>query len=510
MFFQPMRFSNLTVALLIAAIIFFPAGCRLSTNTQSETAVDTTVNSNTVITEASPTPQPSPTIERSASNLPVTLPVLDAMFSDENFAGELKSKLGLTDEQIEQLRTVAREATSNLNETETDQDAGSTAVATTRAAEQIRGIIGDEKANQLSALVSQRWERGGEESAVTNGLTMSEQPNAIPTDTRIVVNAPAYRMDLFKDGQLVRSYKIGIGYPEFPLPTGMRQASTIIFNPTWTPPDEPWVKGKIKAGEKVEAGSPLNPLGPIKIPIGLPSLIHGGKQPARLGSFASHGCVGLTNPQVQDVALALGQLTSTELNAEDVANYEKNKTETKNVKLANAIPVELRYETIVVEDGKLKIYRDVYERGTNTEENLRRVLEANGVSFDSLSEQERSQILKGLQQMALDASGNPADPATAPVANSEQNTNVNANKNNKTADSNSSKVTRTIKGQKELTFNIAALVGKGYPAPVDLNTGGKSKRPLNISGAGATNNAAQINSNQNNGNSIDPSKSRRF
>jgi len=88
-------------------------------------------------------------------------------------------------------------------------------------------------------------------------------------------------MDLFKDGQLVKTYKIGIGYPEFPLPTGLRMAKTIIFNPPWTPPDEPWVKGKFEPGKKVEAGSKDNPLGVLKIPIGLPSLIHGGKAPAR-------------------------------------------------------------------------------------------------------------------------------------------------------------------------------------------------------------------------------------
>ena len=116
-------------------------------------------------------------------------------------------------------------------------------------------------------------------------------------------------MDLFEDGKLVKSYKIGIGYPEFPLPTGLRKAETIIFNPTWTPPDEPWVEspgGKIKIGERIEAGDKLNPLGSIKIPIGLPSLIHGGKAPAKLGGFASHGCVGLTNAQVKDFANSHG------------------------------------------------------------------------------------------------------------------------------------------------------------------------------------------------------------
>src|SRR5204863_5680330 len=132
--------------------------------------------------------------------------------------------------------------------------------------------------------------------------TMLPGPNAVPRDTRIVVNIPAFRMDVFAKGSLIKSYKIGIGYPQFPLPTGLRKAQLIIFNPTWTPPDSPWVDTmkNVARGETVEAGSKLNPLGPIKIPIGLPSLIHGGKPLSKICTFASHGCVGMTNSQIKD------------------------------------------------------------------------------------------------------------------------------------------------------------------------------------------------------------------
>ena len=82
------------------------------------------------------------------------------------------------------------------------------------------------------------WAKGGSESEGTIGkLAASEfekPPNAVPTDTRVVVNTPAFRMDLFQDGKLLKSYKIGIGYPEFPLPHGLRKAQSIIFNPTWS------------------------------------------------------------------------------------------------------------------------------------------------------------------------------------------------------------------------------------------------------------------------------------
>lgn len=455
--FEKLKFSYLLFIFTLFSVLMF-SGCQQPQPT-------TTTNANTVATSATPAVAASPAAqpESRKATLPVTLPVLDAMFADENFAGDLKTKLQLTDEQIDKLKSTAHEAVGTLRED--GENSGSTRAATERSGKQIREILGEEKANKLFEMVSQRW--NGSDAADNSTTNSSAKPNAIPTDTRVVVNAPAYRMDLFQDGKLVKTYKIGIGYPEFPLPSGMRKANTIIFNPTWTPPDEPWVEGsgKVKVGEKVAAGDKLNPLGPIKIPIGLPSLIHGGKSPAKLGGFASHGCVGLTNGQVQDFALNLAKLSGTDLMPEDVKNYEKQKTETKNVKLGNDVQVELRYETIVVEDGKLRIFRDVYEKGTNTEENLRAVLDAYGVSLDSLNAQDRQKILDGLKQMAFDAAGNPVEEGgNSNSQNSNTQSNSKANDN-----SNKGKVTRNIKGAKEVSFALAELKGKGYPAPVNLS-----------------------------------------
>ncbi|HYN24489.1 MAG TPA: L,D-transpeptidase, partial [Pyrinomonadaceae bacterium] len=270
-------------------------------------ATQPTGNSNSETGRTTPSPSSSPTVAAATdvSAVPVTLPVLDAFFaSDETFTTELKTKLSLTDDQIAQLRAVAREETSKLRETETGDHIGTTAAARELAANRVKEIVGADKGSELAAFVSERWRAGGDDLDTENVKTnvgtesVASSPNAVPTDTRVVVNSPAYRMDVFEAGRLVKSYKVGIGYPEFPLPTGLRKAKAIIFNPTWTPPDEPWVESpssKVKVGEKVEAGSKLNPLGLLKIPIGSPSLIHGGKSPAKLGTFASHGCVGLTD-----------------------------------------------------------------------------------------------------------------------------------------------------------------------------------------------------------------------
>ena len=399
---------------------------------------NTNAGSNTQATPAATT-TPAPRVA-------LTLPLLDAMLQDEEFTSELKSSLPLTDEELDRLRKTARDAVLKLSNDPAEDESRSTRKSTELAAKELQQVLGAERSAKLQTLIDKR---------VAGDATLANaKPNQVPTDTRIVINAPAYRMDIFEDGKLTRSYKVGIGYPEFPLPAGLREAKSIIFNPTWTPPDEPWVKGKLEPGKTIEAGSKLNPLGPIKIPIGLPSLIHGGKSPDRLGTFASHGCVGLTNDLIQDFAMRLSSLSGSQMSMEDVKGYAKNKTETEEVKLSQPVPVELRYETIVVEDGVLKIYRDVYERATNTEENLNRVLEVYGISLDTLQPEIKTQILEGLEQMAVDAKGEEVDPS--------------ANSNTAKANSNSSRVTRNIKGKKMVEFKIAELAGKGYPAPVGV------------------------------------------
>ena len=288
-------------------------------------------------------------------------------------------------------------------------------------------------------------------------------PNAVPKDSRVIVNIPAFRMDVFHDGSLLKSYKIGIGYQQFPLPTGFRQAEMIIFNPTWTQPNESWASDP---GLVVPAGASGNPLGPIKIPIGGANLIHGGKPLYKIGTYASHGCVGLTNDEVKDFVKVLADATKTDLTDDMIAGFLKHRTRTQVVKLPKPVPVELRYETIVIEDGQLHIYRDVYNKNTNTEENLRAVFDANSTSFDRLSEEEKTQALDALNAMSLHPKKPPAPkPSLAANQNSEDKRALAAERKAE------AERQRQLRNQKEIVIEIASLSGKGYPPPRDLNTG---------------------------------------
>jgi lipoprotein-anchoring transpeptidase ErfK/SrfK len=460
------------------ALSAFAVGCT------TEPAANTNSNS-----AASPSPSVSPSPQAVSGAASITLPVLDALFSDETFRTNLKSKLQITDDQVAQLQKVASDEVAKLRQGNAEEKAGETDNpdrSRERAAEAIRVVLGEPKTGEFLTLARDYWVAGNQgldkSSTTEPAPSLPTAPNSVPKDTRVVVNIPAFRMDVFNKGELVKSYKIGIGYPEFPLPTGMRKAETIIFNPTWTPPDEPWVAHmkNVSVGEKVAAGSKLNPLGPIKIPIGAPSLIHGGKSPAKIGTFASHGCVGLTTAQIKDFAKVLSEAAGTELTDAKIQAYLKNPTRTQAVKLAQFVPVELRYETIVVEDGQLHIYRDVYSQDTNTEANLRAVLEANGSSLDALGDEERAEVLAALNAMSLHPSKQNADSKTgsksanaAAASASPAATNANEKTDQK------AKVKKPItRNQKEVVIELAELKGKGYPAAVSLDNG--SGKPVAV------------------------------
>src|SRR6185295_15339849 len=99
--------------------------------------------------------------------------------------------------------------------------------------------------------------------------------------------------------------------------------------------------------------------------------------------------------------------------------------------------------------GKLHIYKDVYAQDTNTEENLRAVLEANGVRLENLSEQQRSEILNALNAMST----NPTAAASpSPEASPQK------------------KIAKTKKPAKpgnEIVIDLGTIAQKGYPAPVN-------------------------------------------
>ena len=415
----------------------------------------------------------------------ITLPIVDVFLADSTFLASITEVLNLTDAEINELRSATQASVKAMHSRDVTAGDGygyTTSQAREDADGTVKRILGEERGEQFVNLIRLRWngtdngEPGGSMRTAEGGSRDSagsmkmdsgssgrmggrrsadgSMANDVPTDTRIVVNIPAYRMDLFDNGKLVASYKIAVGYPEFPLPTGMRRAEQVIFNPTWTPPDVAWVNSSksVKAGKTIAAGSKENPLGIAKIPIGLPSLIHSGKSTSVLGSFGSHGCVGLTDAQMREFLVALGKATEAKINDSLIKAYGKNPGTTKTVSFSSGMPVELRYKTIAVVGNELHIYRDIYDYNTNTEENLRSVLAGYGVALDQLDEKTYANIMDGLEKMSRDAQGqtDKEDPTGGDTAASK--------KEQRT-------ITRSLKGgEKMVAIKLPAFSGEGYPA----------------------------------------------
>jgi hypothetical protein len=130
----------------------------------------------------------------------------------------------------------------------------------------------------------------------------------------------------------------------------------------------------------------------LKIPLGDGYLIHQAKGTTDLGSLVSHGCVRMMKADLYDLAEKIVQARALPLTAKQI---EAAKTSSKTVaaKLDPTVPVEITYDTIVVEAGKLHVYPDVYDLKTNSVENLRKELKTSGIDDSNITDATLGKII---------------------------------------------------------------------------------------------------------------------
>jgi lipoprotein-anchoring transpeptidase ErfK/SrfK len=106
-----------------------------------------------------------------------------------------------------------------------------------------------------------------------------------------------------KDGGLVAVYPAAIGSDEKPAPTGDFAVNKVVHNPTYTYNPEFGFRGvKAKRPFTIPKG-PNNPVGTVWIDLTVDTYgIHGTPEPRNIGRTYSHGCVRLTNWDVEDLA----------------------------------------------------------------------------------------------------------------------------------------------------------------------------------------------------------------
>lgn len=213
-------------------------------------------------------------------------------------------------------------------------------------------------------------------------------------DIRITLNVPSFRLTLWQNGKEVKSYFVGVGMKEHPIFIGDREVNELIWNPAWIPPSSDWVlemKG-VSPGEIIKASDPRNPLGKMKIPLGDRYLIHQAAKTTDLGNLVSHGCVRMLRSDIYDLAENIVAARNAPITHKRI-EAAKRSSRTLVVHLDEPVPVDINYDTLVVEAGVLHVYPDVYDRVPRRSTRLRAELLAANVAESSLSEEIVKRIL---------------------------------------------------------------------------------------------------------------------
>ena len=172
---------------------------------------------------------------------------------------------------------------------------------------------------------------------------------------RVVVNIPAYRLDVYAGDSLVRSMPVAVGSPRFPTPRGDFAISSVEWNPWWIPPDRPWA-----SRERPMPPGTENPMGRVKLNFRPLYFLHGTPLARSIGSAASHGCIRLANADVIELARLVHRFGSPALSADDVEKLAADTVTTRLVNLERAVPLEIRYDVVEIRGRDLAVYRDIY------------------------------------------------------------------------------------------------------------------------------------------------------
>ena len=109
-------------------------------------------------------------------------------------------------------------------------------------------------------------------------------------ERRIVVSIPDRKLAVVEHGRAKKIYRVGVGAKDTPSPAGKFHIVNKAAKPNY-----------YRKGEVVAAGE-SNPVGSRWLGLDLPHYgIHGTNEPQSIGQEASHGCIRLAKPDVEEL-----------------------------------------------------------------------------------------------------------------------------------------------------------------------------------------------------------------
>jgi L,D-transpeptidase catalytic domain/Putative peptidoglycan binding domain len=132
--------------------------------------------------------------------------------------------------------------------------------------------------------------------SVAPEVTKSEVAAQYPT--YLTLDRSSFTLRLWKNLKLAKTYTVAVGAEGFDTPEGLYQIEAMEENPVWNVPESDWA-GSL-AGQSIPPG-PENPIKARWMAIYEGAGIHGTEETSSLGTAASHGCVRMAIPDVEEL-----------------------------------------------------------------------------------------------------------------------------------------------------------------------------------------------------------------
>jgi lipoprotein-anchoring transpeptidase ErfK/SrfK len=117
--------------------------------------------------------------------------------------------------------------------------------------------------------------------------------------TVVIVQRKSFRLQLYKGLELAKTYPIAVGKVGMDTPAGLYNIQNKAIDPAWHVPDSDWA-GEL-AGKVIPGGTPENPIKARWLGVYDGVGVHGTADDSSIGSAASHGCIRMHIPDVEEL-----------------------------------------------------------------------------------------------------------------------------------------------------------------------------------------------------------------
>lgn len=207
---------------------------------------------------------------------------------------------------------------------------------------------------------------------------------------RLDLNIPTLRLLVYEGDEVLRSYPVSVGLMGHDTPTGEYTVDHAEWNPWWRPPARDWAKD-----EKITPPGPNNPMGRVKLFFAPLYFIHGTPNAASIGTPASHGCVRMKNSDVIALARLLHERGGASVTGKQIDAIVAKPTANRTVHLKQPVPLSITYMPVVVEEGELAFYPDIYKRSLSNSEGIYQALLMAGYDVAGVDRQRVDAMLDG-------------------------------------------------------------------------------------------------------------------